>query len=407
MIEALRRWGGIAAVLLTRSATTAIIAVSPAFAAGGTNPLSEAPQLQAVITSALKQYAIPGAAIGVWTPRGQWTMAVGLADVASGRDMTRADHFGIRSITKSFTVTLVLQLVANSNGGISLDDPVARYLADLTDVPNGEAITLRELGNMTSGLFNYTADPAFQQAVGADPTRTWTVDELLDFALHSPSHPPTNFPPGQQYQYSNTNTLLLGKLVERLTGQPFTQVLEEQILTPLALRSTTYLTGTELPPPAASGYQGTDADGAPDRVVVDASGFSFAGAMSSVLRDLGRWGVALAEGSLLPPALQSERFVARSTADDPASPVYDRYGLGIGEVAGWWGHTGEGLGFEAAVFHQIDRNETFAVLLNASNAHDVPVAIFCQVLRVLGELPPVGSSRACETAGRNGTPAPN
>jgi D-alanyl-D-alanine carboxypeptidase len=304
-------------------------------------------------------------------------------------------------------VTLVLQLVANSNGSLSLDDPVARYLADLTDVPNGEAITLRELANMTSGLFNYTADPAFQQAIGGDPTRAWTVDELLDFALHSPSHPPTNFPPGQQYQYSNTNTLLLGKLVERLTGQPFAQVLNEQILTPLALDSTTYLTGTELPPPAASGYQGTDADGAPDRVVVSATGFSFAGAMSSVLRDLRRWGVALAEGSLLPPGLQRERFVAHSTEDDPASPVYDRYGLGIGEVAGWWGHTGEGLGFEAAVFHRIDRDETFAVLLNASNAHDVPVAIFCQVLRVLGELPPLGSSRACETAGRNGTPAPN
>jgi D-alanyl-D-alanine carboxypeptidase len=129
--------------------------------------------------------------------------------------------------------------------------------------------------------------------------------------------------------------------------------------------------------------------------------------VASVLSDLGHWGVALAEGTLLPPALQRERFVAHSTADDPASPLYDHYGLGIGEVAGWWGHTGEGLGSEAAVFHQIDRDETFAVLLNASNAHDVPVAIFCQVLRVLGELPPPGSSRACETAGRNGTPGPN
>jgi D-alanyl-D-alanine carboxypeptidase len=75
--------------------------------------------------------------------------------------------------------------------------------------------------------------------------------------------------------------------------------------------------------------------------------------------------------------------------------VYDAYGLGLGEVAGWWGHTGEGLGFEAAVFHQPDRDETFAVLLNATNAHDVPVRIFCDVLAVLGESPAADSGSVC------------
>jgi D-alanyl-D-alanine carboxypeptidase len=302
--------------------------------------------------------------------------------------MRRTDHLGIRSITKSLTVTLMMQLVACSNGTIGLDDPIAKYLHG---VPNGEAITLRELADMTSGLANYTASKAFQQEFAADPARTWSADELLAFAFKEQ----TNFAPGNQFQYSNTNTILLGKLIEVMTGKPFEDVLAEQILGPLDLSATAYLSGTVLPPPAAHGYQGETADGQPDDVVVSFSAFSFAGAMVSTLHDLAEWGRALARGTLLPADLQSQRFVARPTSGDPASPVYDSYGLGIGQVAGWWGHTGEGLGFEAAVFHQIDRDETFAVLLNASNAHDVPVRIFCEVLNVLGESPAADSGSVC------------
>jgi len=117
--------------------------------------------------------------------------------------------------------------------------------------------------------------------------------------------------------------------------------------------------------------------------------------MATTLHDLAEWGRALAQGTLLPGDLQSQRFIARPTASDPASPIYDSYGLGIGEVAGWWGHTGEALGFEAAVFHQPVRDETFVVLLNASNAHDVPVRIFCEVLAVLGESPAATSGSVC------------
>jgi D-alanyl-D-alanine carboxypeptidase len=378
-----------------------LLASLPTVSRASPDTLSQAVQLEQVVTDALNQYGVPGAAIGVWTPHGRWAMTTGLADVAASRPVTPRDHFAIRSITKSFTVTLVLQLVAGSHGAISLDDPIEKFLSG---VPNGQIISLRQLANMTSGLYNYTADPAFQQAFGADPTRSWTPHELLDFALHSPSHPPFDFEPGERFEYSNTNTLLLGKFVEAVTGKPYGDVLGERILTPLDLRSTAFLTGTDLPRPAASGYQGTDENGAPDPAVINLTTLSFAGAMAATLHDLAKWGVALAAGELLPAELQRQRFVGSSTADDPASPLYDRYGLGIGEVAGWWGHTGEGVGFEAAVFHQIARGETVAILLNASNAHDVPVVIFCRLLQVLGESPPVGGSRACDSSGQRGTP---
>jgi D-alanyl-D-alanine carboxypeptidase len=365
--------------------------------------LDRGPQLQSLVSSALEEFAVPGAGVGIWTSHEHWVRTFGEANVASERPVLLRDHFGIRSITKSFVVTLVMQLVAQNANAIGLDDPIARYVPD---IPNGDQITLRQLANMTSGLYNYTRSPGFAQAVGANPTRSWTTDELLDFAFHETSHPPIDFQPGARFEYSNTNTLVLGKFIEAVTKQRFEDVLSDEILTPLRLKSTAYLTGTQLPRPAVSGYQGFTSEGTPDEVVVSLSGLGFAGAMASTLSDLVHWGRALAGGTLLPPDLQSQRFQSRPASEDPASPVYDAYGMGIGTVGGWWGHTGEGVGFEAAVFHQIDRHETFAILLNASNVSDVPVKIFCRVLRALDQLPRDEGVCGVENHGRGDEQAP-
>jgi D-alanyl-D-alanine carboxypeptidase len=314
---------------------------------------------------------VPGAAIGVWTPRGRWSIVTGQADVASGRPVRRDDRFAIRSITKSFVVTLILQLAAD--GRLSLDDPIARYYPD---VPGGRRITLRNLANMTSGLFNYTTDPDFLEALGADPLRSWRTAELLAFALRRP----LNFAPGTAYEYSNTNTLLLGEVVEHVTQRRLPRVLQDRILDRLGLGSVRYLTGSTIPPPSVRGYQGVDASGRPDRAVFNITAFGAAGSMASTLGDLRRWGVALAEGSLLPPRLYRRRFIARPATN---GPEYDRYGLGIGEIEGWWGHTGESIGFEAAVFHERRRNATVAILLNASNFPDVPARVFRRMVRIL------------------------
>jgi D-alanyl-D-alanine carboxypeptidase len=377
---------------LLKLCAAATLAASVSNVSVANETLSQAPRLEAVVKAALKEFEIPGAAIGVWTPGGQWVATIGLADVASERPVKRWDHFAIRSITKSFTVTLLLQLVASSNGMLSLDDPIAKHLPG---IPNGEKITLRELANMTSGLYDYSSDPAFGEAFVADLARSWTTDELLAFAFDDRSHSPINFQPGEQYQYSNTNTLVLGKLIEKLTGKAFEDVLQDEILRPLDLNSTVYLNGTKMPRPAVLGYQGETPEGQPQDIAVSFSALGFAGAMASTLHDLAGWGRALTEGALLPADLQRQRFETHATSGDPKSPVYDAYGLGIGQIAGWWGHTGSGAGFEAAVLHQIDRNETFVVLLNASNAHDVPARIFCRVLAVLNESPPPDSGSVC------------
>ena len=249
--------------------------------------------LRAVVKRALAECQVPGAAVGVWTPKGDWSLITGRADVASGRPVARDDRFAIRSITKSFVVTLILQL--DADGRLSLDDPIARFVPG---VPRGDKIKLRNLANMTSGVFNYTTDPSFLEALGRNPRRQWQPAELLGYALRHP----LNFAPGTAYEYSKSNTLLLGEVVERVTGRSIAQVLQRRILDPLHLDSVRYLTGPNIPPPSARGYQGLDAHGRPDVVDLNATAFGAAGAMASTLDDLHRWGVALVNGRLLPPA---------------------------------------------------------------------------------------------------------
>lgn len=328
------------------------------------DPRTRAPLLRAEVQRALRECKIPGAAVGFWSPQGGWAEPFGLADVAANRKVEIGDRFAIRSITKSFTVTLILDLVAQ--GKIKLDDPIGRYYQG---VPKGNLVTLRQLAGMTSGVSDYSADPAFIKKFARDFTQHWSRTELIGYGISHPSE----FQPGSKYGYSNTNTLLLGAVVARVTHQPFRQVIEKRIFDRLGLHATRYLDGAVLSPPSVKGYDGFDSRGRPNEFVISFSAQGPAGAIGTNLDDLHRWGVALAEGTLLPAKLQRQRFQARVRTN---GPLYDRYGLGIGTIDGWWGHTGFGAGFSAAVFHQIDQDRTVAILLNASNFNDVPALLF-------------------------------
>ena len=167
-----------------------------------------AKQLDAAIDQTMTAASIPGAIIGVWGPEGRYVRAVGAADKATGAPMKADFYSRIGSLTKTFTVTGVLQLA--DQGKLGLDDPIGKYI---DGVPQGDKITLRQLARMRSGLENYAKTPEFQQALVADPYRNFTPQELLGYAFAAPMP----FPPGEGYEYSNTNTVLLGLVVEKLS----------------------------------------------------------------------------------------------------------------------------------------------------------------------------------------------
>jgi len=270
--------------------------------------------------------------------------------------MRFADHGSIRSVTKSFTVTVILQLARER--ALGLEDPIGRWVPG---IPNGEHITLADLAGMQSGIAEYSANPAFVQAFAGDPARAWTEQELVAFAL--PASP--RFAPGAEYQYSNTNTVLLGMVAAQVAGVPLDEALRARLFAPLGLAQTTYPLVVELPHPHATPYEVDPATGSAESLpLFSPTALAGAGAMVSVLSDLAAWALALGDGRLIGADLQRERIERSRPAT--SGPVYDRYGLGIGIRNGWWGHHGSGLGWQAAAFYDPRTGATIAALVNAT-----------------------------------------
>lgn len=320
-------------------------------------PPPNAENLAAAAVKGFAQTAAHGAVVGVLSPKGTWTQAFGVADPSTNEPMATDIYQRIGSVTKTFTGTLLLQL--DEKGKLDLEDPISKYEPD---VPNGANITLRMLADMTSGLASYTLDSRFQSQLFGTPEKTWTPDELLAIGL---ALPPL-FPPGEQFDYSNTNTVLLGKVIEKVTGETFPQVLQQQILDPLKLAHTSMPGADEpFPSPHAQGFtlQGTSGE---DLTQTNTTNWNptwawTAGQIVSTAQDLLVYGRALGTGQgLLTPATQIERL---TSMPQPAG-----YGLAGGCIDGWFGHAGEMPGYNTSVFYDTGTDTTVVVLVNS----DVP-----------------------------------
>ncbi|MFB7473592.1 serine hydrolase domain-containing protein [Kitasatospora sp. NPDC056184] len=323
--------------------------------AGGTPELSPAlqKQLDAAIQRVMRQAGIPGVQVGLWMPgRGAYLRAFGVADKETGAPMTDRMTVRIGSVTKTFTATAVLQLV--DEGLVGLDDPIAAYL---DGVPGGEEIRVRDLLDMRSGLPDYTEDTDFIAAFLDDPQRVFTPEELLPYAYRHDNE----FTPGERFRYSNTNYLLLGRLVERVSGRSLEDFVQGRVIAPSGLRRTVFPHGTELPAPYAHGYTNQTANGE----VTDSTHWSpssswASGALVSDLRDLGRWARDLATGTLLSPGTQAQRldFLPTGVTDTG-------YGLGIFNIHGWTGHAGSLFGYQNLTVYLPEERATLVVLLNS------------------------------------------
>lgn len=322
------------------------------------------------ISRALARAKAPGAIVGVWQP-GQraYVRTFGVRNTQTRRPMRRDLYMRIGSETKTFTVTALLQLV--DQGKVRLDDPIAKYVPGVTQ---GDQITLRQLAEMRSGLVNYTLVPAFDTALVADPHRSWMPQQLLDLAIHEP----LQFQPGQGFSYSNTNTVLLGLVVEQVSGQPIGEYIRRHITAPLGMTHTSFPLTPALPSPHADGY----ADDTPDGSVANATNWNptwtwAAGQMVSTLRDLRIWAPRLATGrGLLSRALQRERAASVAGPGDPIT-----YGLGLFNVHGWIGHNGSLPGYQTLALYRPQTRTTIVALINT----DIELAAGVAPSTVVGE----------------------
>jgi D-alanyl-D-alanine carboxypeptidase len=282
----------------------------------------------------------------------------GLADTATGRKLTAGDQFEVGSNTKTFMSTLALQLVDRHQ--LKLDAPVGKYLPGV--VPNGRHITVRMLLQHTSGLFSYTADEDFFAQLTKDPQHVWTEQDLLDVAF---KHKP-NFAPGTSWSYSNTNYILVGMILQKLTGQSLPDLVQQRIARPLGLQDTYYANprATETGPGYAHGYAVSFAGTKPS--YVDTSSWPIggwggaAGAIVSTPDDLSTFFSGVLGGKLFS---QKELNQMKDTVELPADyPIKGGYGLGLFRVDSpcgtVWGHGGDTLGHHSTALATEDGRRT-------------------------------------------------
>ena len=274
---------------------------------------------------------VPG--VIIMTRRGQRVSSVvaGLADKATGQLMQPQDRVHIGSITKTFVATVVLQLAAERR--LWLDDSVQKLLPGVIAGHGYDParVTVRQLLQQTSGIRDYLDNPVFQTVQGL--RETWQPQQLVDIALRLG-------PPVHGWLYSNTNYILLGMIIQKVTGQSPVTEISHRILAPLGLRDTSFpLTSTQIPSPYAHGYYGIlDVTN-----VVNPSSAWTAGAMISTVGDVARFYRTLLTERLLPPAQQRE-LLATIPVDDSGELFAEHYGLGIYSVqlscGTAWGHDG-------------------------------------------------------------------
>ncbi|WP_416965534.1 serine hydrolase domain-containing protein [Streptomyces sp. Agncl-13] len=312
-------------------------------------------RLDKAIADVRKQAAIPGVAVGLWMPgKGCYVRATGVADKVTRQPMSTDFYSRIGSETKTFTVTALLQLVDERR--IGLDDPISRYVHG---VPNGRHITLRHLAEMRSGLFPYSADADFAHDLLSDPTRSFTPQELLAYGY---KHRNTAAP-GKVFVYNNSNLVLLGLVIEKVTGHHVADVINRRVLRPAHLDQTLFPDGPnvrEFPEPHAHGYTNQTLTGA----VADSTDWNpswawSAGAMISTMHDLRSWAKTVATGELLSPETQKQRLKTLPTGFPGLT-----YGLGIFETGGWIGHNGSIPGYESVTVYLPALKATLVVLIN-------------------------------------------
>ncbi|MEU9130521.1 serine hydrolase domain-containing protein [Kitasatospora sp. NPDC048540] len=298
--------------------------------------------LQRSLDALVHTDGVPAALASVTDRSGRTrTYTAGVGDVVTGSPVPADGQVRIGSNTKTFTAVVVLQLAAEHR--LRLDAPVDRYLPGLLrgDGIDGRGITVRQLLQHTSGLPNYTD-------YLDDDIRPYQPRELVDLALRHKAE----FAPGTSWAYSNTNYILAGMIIEKVTGRTVAEQIDRRIIQPLGLRHTSFpapgdATIREAHP---HGYYQESAGGPlHDITEMDPSWAWAAGQMISTNSDLNRFFTALLRGDLLPPAQLAQM---RTTV--PAESTFGpgaRYGLGLASIplscgGVYWGHGGSIPGYE-------------------------------------------------------------
>ncbi|NIM49532.1 MAG: serine hydrolase [Gemmatimonadales bacterium] len=355
------------AVLLLAAPARPIEAQQPA--RGGATQLREA--LQSRLSALYAESRAPGVSVGIVLADGtSFGLAAGLADTVLGVPMTPSSRLLQGSVGKTYVAAVAMQLV--HEGLLDPGAKISTYLGRepwFARLPNHSDVTVRQLMNHTSGIVRYEFNERFISDLLAAPDRVWQPEELLAYLFDTEAP----FAAGEGWDYSDTNYIILGIIIERLTGGAYYDELRRRILEPLGLENTVPSNSRRVPG-LVQGYAGVEnLFGVPDAVIVDGE-FAInpqfewtGGGIASTAEDLARWGKALYEGrafdeSLLPVMVDG--------VDARLGPN-TRYGLGViirpSPLGKSWGHSGFFPGYLTEMAYFPEHRVSVAVQLNSSD----------------------------------------
>jgi D-alanyl-D-alanine carboxypeptidase len=356
--------------LFLLAAVSIAVAQQPAPIPASQPPLRD--RIQTYLDEWRASASFPGASVGVVLPDGTaFGVVTGVSDRAAGAPLKVEDLFLAGSTGKTFFAAAAVQLI--ERGSLDLDAPVSKYLGArpwFARLPNAKEITVRHLMTHTSGIVRYEMDPKFTADLRAQPDKVWKPEEQIAYQFDA--KPP--FAAGQGWDYSDTNYIVLGMIVEGITGKPLYEEIRTRFLAPLKLTHVVPSTSRRIPG-LIPGYAGPrDPLGLPDEMLVKGElvinpQFEWAGGgFATSPLDLARWGRELYAGRALSPA-------ARKIMLDAAVPARlgpeTKYGLGVivrpaTPVGLAWGHSGFFPGYQTELIYLPELAVSLAIQVNTS-----------------------------------------
>lgn len=307
---------------------------------------------------------------------GIWTGASGFSQESSNKLITSDMIFGIGSVTKTFIATLVMQL--EDDGVLSISDSLHHWLPSYPNIDS--SITIKQLLKHESGIFNITDNPLFFEVINQNPLYIWQDEEIILKLVDKPL-----FKPGESYSYSNTNYILLGMILKKVTGKSISTLLRERILVPLNLDHTFLAIEDSLEDNIAHGWFDVDGDSKLDDFTEYLPRNAFysalwtAGAIFSTAEDVAIFMKALFNGELV-----SSNLLKKMTEIN----VTTKNGLGLfGFVTpdniSMIGHDGFTLEYSAFVYYDVSSKSTFSVLVNQRDINQNSMLLIFEFIKTL------------------------
>jgi D-alanyl-D-alanine carboxypeptidase len=354
----------------------AVIAVTMVLGGGQTASAAtpSGKKITRTVRALTETYPVRSTLFGVWKD-GRRLASGALGESRPGVPATRADHFRIGNTGESLMTTLLLQLV--DQGRVSLDDPLSNWLPNL---PGAQQVTLGMLARSTSGYADYVTTDEFVDSLNANPFQRWKVSELVSLAFSRPSL----FAPGTSWAFSDTNFLLLGKVLRRATGKPVDRLLRQRIWSELGMNETEMRIGPHIPAPVMHGYSRQRGRYEDTTRWSPSWARRFANVTSS-LGDMGRWAEALGTGSLLSRRSHALQVGPQNVGLGPFTQEF-YYAMGFGVTNGWIAANPQLLGYNGVVSYLPSKRAAVVVFTTQGPKGKGSVAYASAVYNRIGKL---------------------